>query len=242
MPTAIDILLVALFSIAGPLIDYYFAWPLFQRKLKDDPARARSWAWTATIASEWVMIALVAALWLYHGRPWTSLGFTLPEGWRLWVSIGLVIGLAAQQVLSILQVRKDPALRERLRGQADQLADFLPHTLGEARHFGAVSLTAGFCEETWYRGFFIWVLAPWLGWWGAAALSIPVFGFAHAYQGRQGVLRTAIVGALFVALFALLGSLWPGIVLHAMLDLGNGILVWLALREAPANAAPAGST
>ena len=45
--------------------------------------------------------------------------------------------------------------------------------------FGGVSLTAGFCEEFLYRGYFIWVLAPWLGWWGAAAVSLLFFAVSH---------------------------------------------------------------
>jgi hypothetical protein len=32
---------------------------------------------------------------------------------------------------------------------------------------------------------------------------------------------------------AILGSLWPAIVLHALVDLGHGIMAWLALREGP---------
>ncbi|MCI0376926.1 MAG: CPBP family intramembrane metalloprotease [Gemmataceae bacterium] len=45
--------------------------------------------------------------------------------------------------------------------------------------FGGVSLTAGFCEEFLFRGYFIWVFAPWLGWWGAAALSVLIFAILH---------------------------------------------------------------
>ena len=41
--------------------------------------------------------------------------------------------------------------------------------------------------------------------------------------------RTLHAGGLIVAI---LGSLWPAIVLHFILDLGMGMISWLALRDA----------
>lgn len=112
----------------------------------------------------------------------------------------------------------------------------MPHTRTELYWFFGVSLTAGFCEEFLYRGYFIWVFAPWLGWWGAAALSVPFFAIAHVgvYQGWHGALRTGIVGAFFTLVVAIFNSLWPVIALHAVIDLGAGMMAWLALREGSA--------
>jgi membrane protease YdiL (CAAX protease family) len=94
-----------------------------------------------------------------------------------------------------------------------------------------VSLTAGFCEEFLFRGYLIWVFSPWLGWWGAAALSLTFFATGHAYQGWNGVLRTGIVGGLFTLVVAISGSLWPAIALHALHDLGGGIMAgWCCAR------------
>jgi membrane protease YdiL (CAAX protease family) len=101
--------------------------------------------------------------------------------------------------------------RTRVRQQFGTFTGVLPHTRTELRWFGGVSLTAGFCEEFLYRGYFIWVFAPWLGWWGAAALSLPFFAGGHAYQGWKGV--------------------WPAIGMHAVMDLGAGGMAWLALRD-----------
>src|SRR5690606_14563987 len=110
----------------------------------------------------------------------------------------------------------------------------VPHTRTEMYGFAGVSLTAGFCEEFLYRGYFIWVFSPWLGWWGAAALSIPFFAMGHLYQGWNGVLRTGIVGVFFTLVVAVFDSLWPAIALHAVMDLGAGAMAWLTLREGPA--------
>ena len=107
----------------------------------------------------------------------------------------------------------------------------MPQTRADLVLLGGVSLTAGFCEEFLYRGYFIWVLAPWLGWWGAAALSVAFFAAGHAYQGWNGVLRTGIVAVFFTLVVATFDSLWPAIALHALVDLAGGLAAWLAARR-----------
>ena len=61
-----------------------------------------------------------------------------------------------------------------------------------------------------------------------------VFATAHIYQGWNGVLRVGIVAAGFTLVVAIFDSLWPAIALHALIDLANGMMAWLALREGDA--------
>ncbi len=235
MTTLPDLLYVALFAVAMPLWDYLVFWPAFHRQLQADPARARKRLWTGAIGSLWALVAVGAALWVANDRSWTSLGFSVPEGWRLWVAVGLVLLLVVYNVLSAATVARDSQARASVRQQMGKLAEVTgPHTRTELYWFAGVSLTAGFCEEFLFRGYFIWALAPWLGWWGAATLSLLIFATGHAYQGWNGVLRTGIVGAFFTLVVAFLGSLWPAIVLHVLVDLSSGIIGWLALREGQA--------
>ena len=234
MPALLDLLYVLLFAVALPLIDYLVFWPASKRRLEADPARARRRLWAASIPQAWALVAAGAVLWRFHDRSWSSFGFSVPEGWRLWVSIGLVVLLLAYLVPSSATVARSAEVRASVRQQCGGLtAAVLPHTRTDMYWFAAVSLTAGFCEEFLFRGYFIWVLSPWLGWWGAAALSLLIFASGHAYQGWSGVLRTGVVGLLFTLVVAILGSLWPAIVLHALVDLGMGFVAWLALREGP---------
>lgn len=232
MPTLLDLLYVALFAAILPLWDYLFSWPAFRRRSQADAARARRRAWAMNIPLAWALVAIGAALWLAQGRSWASFGFAAPEGWRLWASIGLVLLLAAYHAQAIASVTRSAETKASVRQQfTGELAGVLPHTHADMAWFAGVSLTAGFCEEFLFRGYFIWVFAPWLGWWGAAALSLLIFSVAHAYQGWSGVLRTGIVGALFTLTVAVFDSLWPAIALHFLLDLGMGFIAWLALRE-----------
>jgi membrane protease YdiL (CAAX protease family) len=179
-----------------------------------------------------MLVAFGAAIWMASDRSWESFGFRIPEGWRLWTSIALILLLAAYHVYAVVALACSSEARASVRQQFGNLGSaIMPHTRGELCWFGGVSLTAGFCEEFLFRGYFIWALAPWLGWWGAAALSLLIFALWHAYQGWNGVVRTGIVGALFTLVVAITDSLWPAIVLHALVDLGAGIMAWLALRE-----------
>lgn len=231
MTTPLDLLYVTLFAVAFPVWDYLVSWPASRRRLQADPARARTRLWTSAIVYPWITVTAGAALWVFNGRPWTLLGFSMPDGWRLWVAVALVLLVVVYIVQSTAAVARDPAVRENVRQQAENVADLMPRTQADMYLFGGVSLTAGFCEEFLFRGYFIWALAPWLGWWGAAGLSVLIFAIAHAYQGWSGVLRTGIVGAFFTLIVAISGSLWPAMILHFLWDLGMGMIAWLALRE-----------
>jgi membrane protease YdiL (CAAX protease family) len=99
----------------------------------------------------------------------------------------------------------------------------LPSTPIERVAFAGVALTAGFCEEVLYRGFLLYALdgviaSPWI----SLVLAAIAFGVGHAYQGRRGIVLTAILGVVFGLLYRFGGSLWPGIVLHAAIDGVNG--------------------
>jgi membrane protease YdiL (CAAX protease family) len=162
----------------------------------------------------------------------------MSEGWlrhrQLLSSIAVFLLVAVYQAHTAVALARSSDARASLRQQIGPLTTFIPHTRTELSWSGGVSLTAGFCEEFLYRGYFIWVLAPWLGWWGAAAVSLLFFAVSHIYQGWNGVLRTGIVGAFCTLVVAMFNSLWPAIALHALIDFSSGAMAWLALREGPA--------
>lgn len=235
MTTLPDLLYVAYFAVAGQVIDYAVFWPAFRRRSLADPARARRWLCAWSIGPAWVLIAVGAALWAANDRSWTSFGFSVPDGWRLWTSIALLLLLVAYLASAVATLARCSETRASLRQQIGTVTAVMPHTRTDMVWFGGMSLTAGFCEEFLYRGYFVWVFSPWLGWWGAAALSLACFALGHLYQGWSGVLRTGIVGALFTLVVAISGSLWPAIALHSLNDLGQGMMAWLALREGSAD-------
>ena len=115
----------------------------------------------------------------------------------------------------------------------------VPATRREAKVFSALALTAGACEELLYRGFLLHYLQFWLPGGIAVAAAIVAFGAAHAYQGLRGVALTGLAGAAAMAVYLVTGSLLAPAILHAVLDLANGLTAYLvgsgaSIRNAPA--------
>jgi len=89
--------------------------------------------------------------------------------------------------------------------------------------------TAAFCEEFLYRGYLLALLGQWfhsLPWsWGVSSVA---FGLAHVYQGWSGMLRAALLGALLAYPVVRLGSLYPSMLAHGLID--AVALAWLGRR------------
>lgn len=118
----------------------------------------------------------------------------------------------------------------------------MPVTGREKGVFALLSLAAGVFEELVFRGFLPLFLMPWTGSYLGGALPVAVvFGFLHAYQGRHGIARTAVMGGILAGGVVWTGSLWPSIFAHAALDLILGlVLAKSLLGEPPAGPAMEG--
>ena len=57
-----------------------------------------------------------------------------------------------------------------------------------------------------------------------------IFILGHAYQGAAGMLRIVPVSVGLTLIFLLSGSLWPGIILHALADLAGGAVFQILNR------------
>ncbi len=233
MPTVLDHVLVVLITIVLPLHDLLFWFPRLARAPAAGAGRARVRAYRETLIVEWALVALTALLWVHFGRQWSDLGLSVPGGWRFWVAAALAAAFAG---FSFWQRRKltaddDPEVLEAVLEQIRPLRPLLPHNRRELTFFGAVSITAGVCEEILYRGFLIWYLSLLIP--GAAAVFVGalLFGFAHAYQGTRGVLQTGAVGLGLAILYVFSGSIWVPMALHAFVDLNSGFLAHTFLHK-----------
>ena len=223
MPGTIDLVIVGLIAIVYPIWDYFSAWPRMVRTIASGRPNARVSVYREVLALEWIITAVIAAAWIHAARPWRLIGLVLPVGWRLVLTVALLAALMMLFRAQLRSIRRlDPAKRDRVRTRQAAVSLLVPHNRVERAWFVAVAITAGLCEEFIYRGFLLWAFRPWLGLWGAALASTVSFGFAHAYQGRSGAIRAGTLGAAFVVLAIAMGSVVPGMVLHALLDLISG--------------------
>jgi uncharacterized protein len=227
--TTSDLLYLA-FLATLLLLDYFLLWPTFLRRSQGDPGRARLWLWSVGMIMLWTLVTTAVALWLFEARDWGQLRLTAPRGWRLWGAIGLVLALAITYARTVVRIARCKRPK-RIKMGNPHVAQLAPHTRSELGWWMALSLSAGVCEEFIFRGYLIWAFQPVLGLWGAAIFSIVVFAAAHAYQGGKGVLATGVVGSLLTLVVLISGSLLPSMVLHALVDIGSGLVAWLAFRK-----------
>jgi membrane protease YdiL (CAAX protease family) len=101
-----------------------------------------------------------------------------------------------------------------------EIAFILPRTKTERLFWIILSITAGICEETGFRGYVLTKLNLFFNnWYLTVALSSLSFGLGHFYQGTGGIILTGVYGLLFCLLFIWRKSLIPGIFAHFLQDL-----------------------
>ena len=197
------------------------------RRIESGDARARIRFYAWGIAEQWTLTLLLWMLWHWAGRPFAALGIVAPAGSAAWGTVALCAATAIFFVVQIRTVLESGEAQASVRAQIERSPGtriVLPASAAEMRGFAAVGVTAGICEELLYRGFVLWYLSALLprGW--AIVAAVAIFGIGHAYQGVRGVLMTAMVGGIAMAVYLWTGSLIAPIVMHATLDLANGFI------------------
>ena len=144
-------------------------------------------------------------------------------------SIGLVMsGAQVRLVLMLLAAIGISGLFFRWKGDRfvkrmlEMAAAILPATPIERWWFAGLSIGAGVSEELLFRSFLLYYPArylPDLNVWPQILIASAVFGFAHLFQGWRGILATGALGAVFGLLYAVTGSLFVPVVIHAAIDL-----------------------
>jgi len=231
MPGMLDVGLVLVFAVAWPLLEYFWVWPNHVRAVERGDPDARSRAYSRTILEQWVLAAVVIALTLAHGRSFATLGLRGLEGWRLWLGVALPVAYLLLIVQQSRALAAKPETRARLKTKLEPLRALIPYTSREIRLFIPLSITAGICEELLFRGYLVWVLQSWIGLWPAAIASMGVFGLGHAYQGAKFGIRAFWAGVGMGLLAIATGSIVPGMVLHALIDVGSGWILYSVVRD-----------
>jgi uncharacterized protein len=223
LPRAVLFLALAIILVIAPLVS-----ALLARRSAQGGAPAKHARYARTLLILWSISAL--ALWALrlHGQGPADVGFVPPRDpvAAYLTVLAFVFGLTMLGLMSG-RTAADQAYAERIRRVA-------PLTAGDWFWYVPLALSAGLCEEFLYRGYALNVLATLTG---SVAIGVIVstaaFGLAHAYQGRRGVIGTAIFGLFFALVFVYWGSLWPCIIGHALQDLIGGALVARRLAASP---------
>jgi membrane protease YdiL (CAAX protease family) len=196
------------------------------KKLLAKPAtssRERISLYRSTIIMQWA-IALFA-FWRAIARGLSAWDLGLRGGELVEVILACLVGgllmggLHWRNLRRVARVGGRGAERMRTLGM-----HILPQSSAELIAYCGLAVTAGICEEFLYRGFAYAALTRvGLPIWLVVFVTSILFGLAHVYQGRGGVLGTSILGLLFASARVLSGSLVPPIVWHSVIDLVAGI-------------------
>lgn len=179
--------------------------------------------YAGTIAFQWTLAAFVA--WRAHVHHFHAADLGLSR--HVSAHLLLVSGAGAILVGAFhwFNVRRLAQLGEQAPPVVRALAErILPHSLVELLPYFALAITAGVCEEFIYRGFVMAVfLKLGLAYWLTVLLSSIMFGLAHVYQGRSGVVGTSLLGIAFGASRVFMGGLLPAVAWHSTVDIVAGI-------------------
>jgi membrane protease YdiL (CAAX protease family) len=140
----------------------------------------------------------------------------------------VLIDVAVAIIVWILWLGIQAGVSRILPNHANSVSTLLPQNPLEIVLWIGTSLSAGFCEEVAFRGYFQKQFEAMTG--SAAAgvsLQAILFGISHGYQGLQAIVMIILFGFLFGILAFWRRSLRPGMILHAWSDIYAGYLFQL---------------
>ena len=174
-----------------------------------------------TMAFEWLLFGFVLLGVKLNGTP---LRAVLGESWSSFRQVLRDTGIAI--AFLVFSIFVTSLLGGQLHGGGpDPAVQFLlPHGGSELAVWMALSLTAGICEETLFRGYLqrqfmaLAKNAP-LG----ILLSAVMFGTAHAYQGFAKAVNIGVLGAMYGIFAHWRKSVRPGMIAHTLQDVLGGL-------------------
>ena len=187
--------------------------------------------YTSTVFIQWALVFATIFVLRTMGGGLADLGERVGSSTTTTIATVMLVGGFA--IISTFTLRSlARAKASDLPPHVHRTARFLPVDRVEGVGFVALALTAGICEEILYRGWLFKHLEALSGnEWIAIVVSSIVFGLGHAYQGRNGMIASGVLGLLLGSVVSWTGSLVPGQILHVIVDLVNGFAIGRAARR-----------
>ncbi len=176
-----------------------------------------------TMAWEWLLVAYIywglrrrgKTIRNIAGKSWksaTDFFIDIAVAFGFWVGAIIVLSIVARLV--------------HATGMAEAARRLAPQSLFESILWIALSVTAGICEETIFRGylqrqFVAWTRSAPVG----VILSAALFGAGHVYQGGKATVVIGVYGLMFGILAEVRKNLRPGIMTHAWHDALTGLII-----------------
>jgi len=193
-------------------------------------SRARASLYLVSICFEFALLGYVwlLGLKLEHKKLRDIIGGDWSKFENVAIDFGIAVGFWIVAISVLVTTQKllhvDTSSISRLRA-------IMPQNWRDLALFTALACSAGFCEETVFRGYLQrQMLAATGNRWVAAMLQAILFGWVHIYQGWKQAIVIGIYGALFGLLAVIRGNLRPGILQHAGQDSLAGAVFYLLTK------------
>lgn len=187
------------------------------------PPPSRLFFYSTTMAWEWLLVGYIYWGLRRRGKSFRNIAgesWSNVYGFFLDFAIAFGFWIAAIFVLTIV------AKLVHATGMSEAARRLAPQGLLESILWVALSITAGICEETIFRGylqrqFVAWTRSRALG----VLLSAGLFGAGHVYQGGKATIVIGTYGLMFGILAEARKNLRPGIMTHAWHDSITGLVI-----------------
>ena len=181
--------------------------------------------------------AILVLVWAWRSHtPWREIGYVRPKSWLGSLAVGIVFGCAFKLLMKVIVM---PLLG------APDINTAYHYLVGNPAAVPGVVFTmiisAGFGEETVFRGFLFERLGKLFGTGAGAKVSIvlltsTLFALGHyANLGLPGVEQAMITGLVFGTIFAITGRIWMVMCAHAAFDLAAVAIIYWNLETAVAH-------
>ncbi|MFZ4405564.1 MAG: CPBP family intramembrane glutamic endopeptidase [Pseudobdellovibrionaceae bacterium] len=144
--------------------------------------------------------------------------------------IPFILGMLTSGLLTGLVIANFAKKNKKKAAVIGDIQAMFPRNNAERFWAAILAINAGFSEEMFFRLllpilFFIVFKNPVI----ALVLPILIFGLVHWYQGKIGVVFTAILGAGLTFLYLTTRNIFAVMAIHALIDL-NGLILQPAIR------------
>jgi uncharacterized protein len=177
------------------------------------------------ILLELAFLLPVIVIFAWKRIPWKYLGFRKFEPKVLGLGCGLVIGSYV-----IIFMHNLLLVRLGIDTQGETILRLIQMLESPGWFFLVGVVFAPFVEEIFFRGFLFQGFRQKYGWVSAMLVSSVIFGAAHL--DPAALIPTFVLGLVLAYLFHRSNSLWPGIILHLLIN-GFSLCAAIAYTRLP---------
>ncbi len=231
----IDLVLLIIIAVGLPVVAQIIHLYFKKQKIEGN-AKARENNYYHTMILLWLPTLFILWFWQTSERPLSLLGLGFDAGVWSYGALVVAIALSVISYAQYVRVKTNKKAQKQVMAQLEnspELEDSLPQTENEYSLFKYLSITAGITEEILFRGFLIWGFSLYTNIWVASLLALLSFTMGHLYQGTAAnLIKVSLAGAFMTGLYLVSGSLIPGIIAHAAIDLASNATAWRVRKMA----------